>query len=571
MIPKKTSATPNASHRPYTPAFYRLQLFLLVMGLLLMAQAFLPQLKPWALTFHGQDKHALPVQLSPHKDDTIQIHLPQRGYRELILLETVLTGKIVISIAKPEQPTEVFIFGAEQEHCQSMDAKDSVRCRFILHKENKTWQMTLQALPDTMATLSQLEIRYLRNTRVVAMDEGGSSFIFWVILASVPLAWLLHNHLSASQWMLIAVAICSLGMIHLQFGMILILFLTTLFFAGKHLAKATHRRYERLLLLGGLIIAFLVLLKYGQPLLIGLFPDIGKLGLALPLGLSYFIIRLLDTLFRWYRKEMIALNFREFMVFILFPATIPAGPIETVDQFHANRLSKITLQDIAWGLSRIGIGLFKKLVLVEGVLRPWLFSPPHELFFAITRSDSSDISVILALIVSFLYAYLDFSAYSDMAIGLSRLYGYHIMENFTWPILADNLREYWRRWHRSLSMWCMRNIYFPLVISTRNPFLPLFAVMTAVGTWHATNASWFSWAVHHATGLSLLSWIEKRQFRFLTACPVLLRRGLGWIMTIGFVCAGHSFVLYSDYSTALSAYTAFWRGLFFWPLTFFGG
>src|SRR5205823_958189 len=85
----------------------------------------------------------------------------------------------------------------------------------------------------------------------------------------------------------------------------------------------------------------------------------------------------------------------------------------------------------------------------------------------------------------FLHTYIEFSAYSDIAIGASLLFGIVIRENFDFPILASNVGEYWKRWHMSLSSWCQAYIYMPTIGVTRSPYLAVFLTMMTIGLWHA--------------------------------------------------------------------------------------
>jgi alginate O-acetyltransferase complex protein AlgI len=304
-------------------------------------------------------------------------------------------------------------------------------------------------------------------------------------------------------------------------------------------------------------------------LAIGKYGALGGLGAfataspGVALGVSYVVIRLIDTLLRWHRGEHRDVWLADFLAYVLFPATLPAGPIQTIDQFRGGRLARISSADVAAGLSRLLLGAAKKIVVADYLLAQALFKPGG-LFERSTMDPGTSSWPVLAatLLTSFLYAYADFSAYSDMAIGLGRLYGHRIPENFNWPVLASSLRDFWRRWHMTLSSWCMRNIYFPLVLGTRRIYQPLFAVMLAVGLWHAFAASWFAWALHHGAGLTILAVLERH--RRSAKASARLRRAMGTAGTIAFVVAGHAFVLCGDFPTGLHIYARFLT-LGLWP------
>ena len=114
-------------------------------------------------------------------------------------------------------------------------------------------------------------------------------------------------------------------------------------------------------------------------------------------------------------------------------------------------------------------------------------------------------------------AYFDLSAYTDLAIGFSALFGFRIMENFHLPFLQKNLGDFWRSWHISLSSWCRNNVYFPVFGLTRKPWLGLYASMLTMGLWHYVDLNWTAWGLYHGTGLVVVSrwerWKKKRSAR----------------------------------------------------------
>jgi len=282
----------------------------------------------------------------------------------------------------------------------------------------------------------------------------------------------------------------------------------------------------------------------------------------MPIGISYFVIRLIDTFLRWYRKELLAISFREFLLFIVFPGTLLAGPIENLKDFFANRCQRLGWDDIGYGLSRTLIGLAKKLVLADGLLFAAIhggggFGCGIDQLLAHPQSVSGW-NVMAFALAGLLYAYIDFSAYSDMAIGLSRMFGYRICENFNLPVLAPNIREYWKRWHMSLSNWAFRNVYFPVLLQTRNSYLPLFLTMLVIGLWHAFNLSWFAWAIHHAMGMSAVALFQQRYPKVTkNEHPALYL--LSVTATLIYASMGFVFVYLDDFSIAWKFYIGYWK------------
>lgn len=531
-------------------------LFCLVFAVLLWQH--LNSANPATFHFDGASHNAIEHTLLPGAEE-IELRLPKTGYTELILLRLSASNAFVVSRASEGLDAKSSRYDASHQRCHARE-DGWLDCDIPFSKGNVEQILRIAATNNEPLQINNTNVQYLKSKRVPAGDYG-----HWPILAALlglllPLIWLVHSRKVLSQWVLAGSGFTILFALLPSFALLLTAFLFAQYKAGIAMAKATQKSQWSLLSLILASVFFLFVFKYWQDDLFAVFANLGNFNLALPLGLSYFVIRLIDTQMRWYRGELIDVSFREYLTFIIFPATIPAGPIESLPSFLDNRLSRIQLDDIAWGLMRITLGLFKKIVIADFLLSGALYGLESGLIFevAIDPQQTSAPLLLAMLFGNFLFAYIDFSAYSDIAIGLSRMLGYRIMENFTWPILAANLRDYWRCWHRSLSIWCMRNIYFPLTVSTRNPYLPLYVVMMTVGLWHSFDLSWFSWALHHGTGLLIYTWFEKK--KILRNKPRVLSalRPLRIVLTIGFVSAGHSFVLLSDYNTALQVYLRFW-------------
>ncbi len=222
----------------------------------------------------------------------------------------------------------------------------------------------------------------------------------------------------------------------------------------------------------------------------------------IPLGLSYFTFKLIHYAVEVARGGIRDRSLSRFLAWMfLFPA-FTAGPIQRFDHFLANREETLRLQSIVEGLTRIVHGLIKKLVIAEIVLRPAFdFAANGQLVRNLRATPTW--SVWLSAIVVYLYLYMDFSAYSDIAIGASRLFGLRIMENFNYPVLACNAADFWKRWHITLAGWCQSYIYMPVVALTRKPYVAVYATFVAIGLWHEISVPWLIWGLYHATGVSL--------------------------------------------------------------------
>lgn len=426
--------------------------------------------------------------------------------------------------------------------------------------------VTVEPAAGAAIAVDHLDFRVLRSARATSNADGLLLWLGVAILAALPIAWRLHRRLAISQWFLIALSVGFLVALEPGFTAILLCFLVAMYQAGQALQSAADNRRPLLIALLLAAVMFLFVFKYGPDVFYGIFSI--PLGAYLfPLGLSYFVIRLIDTQLRWYRKELRGVGIREYLCYQLFLPTLLAGPIETIDDFRSKRLTQIDRDDIAYGVARIIIGIGKKLVVAEWLIGGALFDPEQGSYAtaALEPSAATPTSALIFGALMFAYAYVDFSAYTDIAIGASRLFGYRIRENFDWPILARNLREFWRRWHMSLSGWCMRNLYFQLLLVTRSTYLPLLVTMVAIGLWHDFTLGWFLWGLHHAFALCFLHWLSNRAPRVPSeSWLVRLTAPVSTVVTMGYISIGYSFVVVHDFATAATLYLRAWAAPLYW-------
>lgn len=253
---------------------------------------------------------------------------------------------------------------------------------------------------------------------------------------------------------------------------------------------------------------------------------------ALPLGISFYTFKSMSYSIDVYRGRVVATaNPLTFACFVtLFPEMV-AGPIvryESVADQLAN--DRLTLEGAATGVRRFVAGLAKKLLIANT-----LAVPVDELYAA----DPGTLSAGAAWLAVVCYAgqiYFDFSGYSDMAIGLGYLFGFKFPENFRHPYSADSIKDFWRRWHISLSTWFRDYLYIPLggdrhgaIRTTFN----LLTVFTLCGLWHGAHPSFVVWGLWHGAFLLL----ERTRFgAWLARSPAPLRHAyvllvviLGWI------------------------------------------
>lgn len=220
--------------------------------------------------------------------------------------------------------------------------------------------------------------------------------------------------------------------------------------------------------------------------------------IALPIGISFFIFQAISYVVDVYRgKGKVQTQFLNVGLYIsLFPQLI-AGPIvryETVANEIENR--KENLNDFAVGVNRFIIGLGKKVLLANQ------FAVVSDSVFGNVTSTGTSNSFLLLWMGAIAYTlqiFFDFAGYSDMAIGLGRMFGFHFLENFKYPYISKSISEFWRRWHISLQTWFKDYIYIPLggsrVNSKARLVFNIFVVWFLTGVWHGANWTFIVWGL----------------------------------------------------------------------------
>lgn len=297
------------------------------------------------------------------------------------------------------------------------------------------------------------------------------------------------------------------------------------------------------------VLSYLIVAKY-IPAMARLFAGQGSLfDFVVPLGVSYFSFKLLHYVIEMRRSGFADHTAGDFVSWLFLAPIFTAGPIERFDHFLKER----TAQDFRWdfiteGGMRIAFGLVKKFFFGAIVLETIDVLSGGGIVALLPALDSVPFWQIWALLIlTLLYVYLDFSAYSDIAIGSSRLFGLTIMENFNYPFLATSLQEFWQRWHMTLANWCRSYIYMSMIGLTRNPYYAVIATFAVMGLWHAASPHWIIWGLWHGLGLSWLLWwgrfAMKRKIKFFKT-PA--GAWAGRILTLGYVSLGGAFTLLHD-------------------------
>ncbi len=231
-------------------------------------------------------------------------------------------------------------------------------------------------------------------------------------------------------------------------------------------------------------------------------PEIDLTPVHLPIGISFFTFQATSYIVDVYRgKVEPQRNIINLGLYIsLFPQLI-AGPIVRYHDIAKELINrKVTTGDFADGVRRFLYGLSKKVLLANPL------ALTADKIFSLPLSELSPGLAWLGAICYTLQIYYDFSGYSDMAIGLGRMFGFHFLENFNYPYISKSIREFWRRWHISLSSWLRDYLYIPLGGNRYGTFITYFNLITVFllcGLWHGANWTFIIWGLYHGLFLIL--------------------------------------------------------------------
>jgi alginate O-acetyltransferase complex protein AlgI len=252
---------------------------------------------------------------------------------------------------------------------------------------------------------------------------------------------------------------------------------------------------------------------------------------AAPLAISFFTFEFVHYLYeiRTRGREPIK-NPVHFALFAIFFPTLASGPIKRFPDFvpQLDWLARPTLAEVRAGAERVVRGLFKKICIAD-MLVP-----------AIGVLESSprftpEVVALLAIAQGF-RIYYDFDGYSDMAIGLSRMVGLRVPENFDRPYFSTSLQAFWRRWHMSLSSWIRDYVYIPLGGNRGRRHIHLISAMGLCGLWHGADWNFVIWGLYHGVGLAAEAAVRGRLPRFFEAGGAAA--ALRWGICYGFVTFG---------------------------------
>lgn len=254
-------------------------------------------------------------------------------------------------------------------------------------------------------------------------------------------------------------------------------------------------------------------------------------GWRLPQGISFFTFAAIAYQVDLYRKKFQAeRNLIDFGLYLSHFAKLTAGPIvRYADLAGALKTRHIRLEDLAEGIRRFVFGLGKKVLVAN----------PAAVFVDAVFKDPVGIDMPTAWLGIIFYSiqiYFDFSGYSDMAIGIGRMFGFRFMENFNYPYISQSIQEFWRRWHISLSTWFRDYLYIPLGgnrVSRSRVYLNLVLVFLLCGLWHGASWNYIVWGGYHGCFLAGeragLGGVLGRIWRPLRHTYAVLVIMIGWV------------------------------------------
>ena len=390
--------------------------------------------------------------------------------------------------------------------------------------------------------------------------------LFFLVVFS--LSWSLRNHPESRKWLLLAASYFFYGYWDWRFLFLLLFSSLMNYVAGVWIdAARTPQQGRRVLTVAvGLNLAVLGFFKYynffSESLTtliyaVGWQRDLPFLNIILPVGISFFTFQGISYLFDVYRQEIPAARSPlDILLYISFFPQLVAGPIVRAAQFLPQLHRPPDPANIQAGLGFLLIlsGLLKKVVIANylavELVDPVFFDP----------SAFGTLDLVLAVYGYAVQIYCDFSAYSDIAIGVAALLGYRFSKNFNQPYRALGIRDFWRRWHISLSTWLRDYLYIPLGGGRGGPWRRgrnLMVTMLLGGLWHGAAAKFIVWGgVHGAALMVEHRWRQRPGWGGATASWA--RMAMAWFLVFHFICFTWIFFRAASLETAfhyLSALT----------------
>jgi len=388
--------------------------------------------------------------------------------------------------------------------------------------------------------------------------------IFFAVV--FPVTWLLNNHNTAKKWFLVAVSYVFYAFFRADFTLILLASSVMNFALALWLGSLAGGGARKAVLWLGIVLNLCILaaFKYYNFFVasamnashgIGLYLSLPFLEVGLPIAISFLTFHALSYIIDVYRHKLAPTrSLVDILLYISFFPHLVAGPIVRARIFLEQTIRKSDPKDIRLAMSVFLIvgGLFKKVVVanylstdfVDGVFR----SP----------TEYSRLDLLLGMYAYALQIYCDFSAYTDIAIGVANLLGYQFPQNFNQPYRATSVQDFWRRWHITLSAWLRDYLYIPLGGSrggTWFTYRNILITMLLGGLWHGASWNFVIWGGLHGAAL-----VVERLLGMSGGHHGRVAKMLWWFVTLHFVCLTWVFFRAADFDTAIAYLTTLVSG-----------
>lgn len=264
------------------------------------------------------------------------------------------------------------------------------------------------------------------------------------------------------------------------------------------------------------------------------------LSKAIPIGLSYYSFRQISYALDIYKQALPKHQFKDYIIYLFFLPTFIVGPINRFAPFLKDlKRRRWNPQTFSLGIQRIIHGLVK-----ISFLGNYIFSYKTKLYIESITHEYLWVSTYLNVLNFFANAYIQLAGFSEVAIGLSLLFGFNILENFDKPYFALNIVDFWNKWHISLSHWCKDYVFIPFLSLTRNSYMSIALSMLVLSLWHEFSFRYILWGGLHILAISLWYLYEKTSVHQWFKTKPLLQKTIGIILTLHFVAI--SFILVSE-------------------------
>jgi alginate O-acetyltransferase complex protein AlgI len=380
-------------------------------------------------------------------------------------------------------------------------------------------------------------------------------FLFLPPVVGIFFALARLNHQWAAGWLAVA-SLFFYGWWDVSYIPLLLASVVFNYWAGKCIGQAAEPfRFRWLMFAVAADLMLLAYFKYADFAISSVnfiaHENYPTLKVLLPVGISFFTFTQLAFLVDTYRGAVKEYRFVHYLLFVTYFPHLIAGPIlhhkEMMPQFGDEKTYFPSARNWAVGLSIFGIGLAKKVLIADNLA--------DYATFMFDKTDTPSLFIAWGGVLAYTFQlYFDFSGYSDMAIGLSRLFGITLPLNFNSPYKARNIIDFWRRWHMTLSRFLLDYVYIPLGGSRKGAgrrYVNLMLTMLIGGLWHGAGWNFVAWgALHGAYLIVNHAWISVAGRLHLPAWP-RVGRAASVFLTFAAVCLGWVFFRATDFSRAI--------------------